>query len=79
MVISREQCRAGRALLSWTQDELAQAARVAKKTLADFEVGKRVPYERTLIDIERALEAAGIEFIAENGAGAGVRFRERRG
>lgn len=35
-------------------------------------------YDRTLADIERALEAAGLQFIPENGGGAGVRFRERK-
>lgn len=33
----------------------------------------------TLVAIRAALEAAGVEFIAENGGGAGVRLRERRG
>jgi DNA-binding XRE family transcriptional regulator len=78
MAITRDQCRAARALLNWTQDRLAQTASVSKKTLADFEAGNRDPYERTLTDIQKALEAAGIEFIAENGGGSGLRFRERK-
>lgn len=78
MAMTRDQCRAGRALLEWTQDQLSKAAAVSKKTLADFEAGKRTPYDRTLADIERALEAAGLEFIPENGGGAGIRFRERK-
>lgn len=52
-----------------------KASNVATKTIADFEVGKRVPYARTLNDIRAALESAGVEFIAENGGGAGVRLR----
>jgi hypothetical protein len=47
------------------------------KTIADFERGARKPYLRTLEDVRRALEKAGIEFIAENGGGAGVRLRRR--
>lgn len=78
MVILREQCRAARALLEWTQDRLAEASSVSKKTLVDFEAGKRTPYDRTIADITRAFELAGIEFIPENGGGAGVRFRHRR-
>ncbi|KAB1077589.1 helix-turn-helix transcriptional regulator [Methylobacterium soli] len=78
MAITRDQCRAARALLEWTQDRLAEVSSVSKKTLVDFEVGKRTPYDRTIADITRALEAAGIEFIPENGGGAGVRFRDRR-
>jgi hypothetical protein len=32
----------------------------------------------TLQKLQRALEAAGVEFIAENGGGAGVRLKNRR-
>ncbi|MCJ2131269.1 helix-turn-helix transcriptional regulator [Methylobacterium sp. E-045] len=76
--MTRDQCRAARALLDWTQDQLAEASSVSKKTLADFESGKRTPYDRTLSDVQRAFETAGIEFIPENGGGAGIRFRERK-
>lgn len=78
MAISKEQCRAARALLEWTQDRLAVTSSVSKKTIADFETGKRMPYDRTISDLTRALEAAGIQFIYENGGGVGVRFRQRR-
>ena len=45
-------------------------------TLADFEAGKRTPYNRTLADIRRALEGGGIEFIPENGGGPGAKLRK---
>jgi transcriptional regulator with XRE-family HTH domain len=77
--LSPPQCRAARALLGWSQDDLEDASEVAKKTIADFERGARSPYTRTLADLRRALEAAGIEFIAENGGGAGVRLRKGDG
>jgi hypothetical protein len=32
--------------------------------------------ESTLADIQHALEAAGVEFIPENGGGPGVRLRK---
>jgi transcriptional regulator with XRE-family HTH domain len=70
------QCRAGRALLNWSQDQLEAAAQVARKTIADFEREVRTPYARTLAAIRAALEAAGVEFIAKNGGGAGVRLRK---
>lgn len=73
-----DQCRAARALLGWSRDELAKQCKVSNATLADFEAGKRTPYDRTLADIRKAFEAAGIQFIPENGGGAGLRFRERR-
>ena len=64
-------------MLGWSRQDLAAVARVGERTIVDFERGARAPYERTLIDIKRALEAAGIEFIDENGGGVGVRFRDR--
>lgn len=76
MAITPSQCRAARGLVNWSQVKLADAARVARATLAEFESGKRTPYDRTLDDIRGALEAAGVEFIAENGGGAGVRLRK---
>jgi len=44
----------------------------------DFERGARQPYNRTLVDIRRALEDAGVIFIdAEEGIGGpGVRLKE---
>lgn len=73
--ISPAQCRAARSLLSWRQDELEASSGVTKKTIADFERGARTPREATLTAIRLALEAAGIEFIDENGGGPGVRMR----
>jgi transcriptional regulator with XRE-family HTH domain len=68
------QCRAARALLAMHQADLAEKAKVARKTLADFEGGKSTPQPRTLDAIQRALEEAGVEFIPENGSGPGVRL-----
>ena len=79
MSISGSQCRAARALLAWTQDELSSRSAVAKKTIADFETGKRKPYDRTLVDIRAALEAGGVAFVDPNGMGPGVRLRDRAG
>jgi transcriptional regulator with XRE-family HTH domain len=56
---------------------LAKKSKVSNATLADFEAGKRTPYGRTLADVRKAFEAAGIQFIAENGGGVGLRFRNR--
>jgi transcriptional regulator with XRE-family HTH domain len=75
--ITPDQSRGARAMLGWTRDDLAERSRVSAATLADFEAGKRVPYNRTLADIRRALEEGGIEFIAENGGGPGARLRKR--
>lgn len=76
MEITPPQCRAARALLNWSQTQLEASSRVAKKTIADFEREARSPYPRTIEAIRTALETAGVEFIAENGEGAGVRLRK---
>ncbi|GLR55458.1 hypothetical protein GCM10007919_01800 [Rhizobium indigoferae] len=63
--------------MAWSQDDLSSASKVAKATIANFEAGKRSPYERTLQDMKHALEAGGVMFIPENGGGAGVRLAKR--
>jgi len=78
MPMSPAQCRAARALIGWSQDQLSSASKVAKATIANFEAAKRSPYDRTLADLQAALEAAGVIFVAENGEGPGVRLRKRR-
>lgn len=76
MHISAAQCRAARALLDWSQDELATNAQVARATVADFERNIRLPMRQNLVALAATLEAAGVEFIPENGGGAGVRLRK---
>ena len=78
MSISPAQCRGARGLLGWSQSELSEASKTATKTVADFERGAREPYQRTLEDVRGALERAGVEFIAENGGGPGVRLRKAK-
>lgn len=75
MIITREQCRAARALLGLTQLEVAESAHVATTTIADFEQGARVPTYNNLQAIRAALEAAGVVFIDANGGGPGVQLR----
>ncbi len=76
MSISAAQCRAARALLDWSQDQLAKNAHVSRATVADFERNNRMPMRNNLISITAALEAAGVAFIPDNDEGAGVRFRK---
>ena len=70
------QCRAARGLLRWNQDDLASSAKVSIVTVRNFELEKSTPQRASLDVIRRALEAAGVIFIAENGEGAGVRLRK---
>jgi predicted transcriptional regulator len=74
-VVNREQLRASRAWLSISQAELARRAKVAKRTLADFERGATVPYDRTLRDIQATLEELGIELLFDGSRGVGIRIR----
>lgn len=75
MSLKPSQCRAARALLGWSQDDLETKSGVSKKSIADFEREAQIPYDRTLRDLQSALEAGGVQIIAENGGGAGVRLR----
>ena len=70
MNISAAQCRAARALLSWSQEELSRNAQVSRAAIADFELNKRTLMRQNLISVRCALEAGGITFISENGEGA---------
>jgi transcriptional regulator with XRE-family HTH domain len=70
------QCRMARAALGWSAQELATKAGVGLNTVNRFESGACQPRSVTLEALRGALEAAGVEFIAENGGGAGVRLRK---
>ena len=76
-MITPEQCRAARGLLDWSQAKLAVEAGVGIVTVRQFEAGAHDPRRATLEVIARAFKAAGVEFIDENGAGRGVRLRQR--
>ena len=74
-MIEPAQVRAARALIGWSQAELADAAGVSVSLVNRFETGvpDSVPSE-TVAKIRAALESAGVAFIAKNGGGAGVRL-----
>lgn len=71
--LTKEQSRAARALIDWSQIQLASAANLGESTVRDFEKGRRVPSVNNLAAIRAALEAAGVIFI--NGAEPGVRLK----
>lgn len=81
MSISVRQVKAARALLAWSQSDLAMAAGVSDPTVARLESVDGVLGGRsgTVDAIRRALEAAGVIFVDENGAGPGVRLRKGAG
>lgn len=78
ITITPVQSRMARVALSWGVRDLAAAAKVSPNTIARLERGETL-YPRTLGAIQAALEAAGVEFIPENGGGVGVRLKARQG
>jgi transcriptional regulator with XRE-family HTH domain len=55
--------KAARALLAWSQQDLAKEANVATSTVADFERGQRTPVANNAQAIRGALEKADIHFL----------------
>jgi len=76
--LTAAQCRAGRALIEWSQAQLSQSASIDVQTIADFEKRVRAPDETTRRRLRATLEAAGVVFVAENGGGAGARLKFSR-
>lgn len=77
--ITGAQLRAARALLRWSAEELAERAKIGVATVrraegADGPVVMTAANEDALV---RVIEAAGVEFIPENGGGPGARLRNR--
>lgn len=71
------QCKMARAALGLGVRDVAKLAAVSPDTIARLERGEELR-PRTVEAIRSALESAGIEFIAENGGGAGVRLTKRQ-
>jgi predicted transcriptional regulator len=76
--ISIRQVKAARALLEWSQEDLARESTVSVPTVRRLEAAGGMLGGRSSsgAKIQGSLEAAGVEFIAENGGGAGVRLRK---
>lgn len=77
-MITPEQCRAARALLRISQDELAAKMRISPVTVRKFENQTGKLREAMVNLIRLTLEAEGVLFIDENGGGPGVRLRGRK-
>ena len=77
-MVTAAQCRAARGLLDWSQQELADRAGLGIVTIRQIEADITDPRRATLAVLKQAFERAGVEFIDENGGGAGVRIRKRK-
>jgi DNA-binding XRE family transcriptional regulator len=71
------QLRMARAAVGWGVRELAEKAGVTANTVTRIENGADAK-QSTMDRLQGALEAAGVEFIEENGGGPGVRLRKRQ-
>lgn len=78
-MVTTKQVKAGRALLGWSQGELARRSGVSEPTIARLEAidGPLGGRGETTEKIRLAMEGAGLVFIDENGGGLGVRLRKR--
>lgn len=77
-MISGAQCRAARALVEWTREQLANSSGVASLTIEEFERKIDLPPNDICDALQIALQSAGAVFIAENGGGVGVRLKLNR-
>ena len=82
--ITPEQLREARAALGWSSDRLAARSGTTAYGIMKYEKLGQVASKRgqprnfdALASIRSALEAAGIEFIHENGGGVGVRMKAK--
>lgn len=76
-MIESGQIRAARALLGWSQSELVERSGLSLTTIKRMEndaIGPGKSSAENLAAVERALMAAGVQFIPRNGGGAGVRM-----
>jgi len=76
-MITGIQIRAARFALRLSAQELAERAGVSLPTIQRFEQVDGVPPSRssTLLDVQKALETAGVEFIGTPEDGPGIRLR----
>lgn len=65
--ITAPQIKAARALLDWSQDQLAESCGLSIATIRKIECGHISPRNSTMGGIQHALESAGLEFIEPNG------------
>jgi hypothetical protein len=76
-LITGNQIRSARAALRWTSEDLARSSGLAIRTVKNIESHDGVPACRatTLLSLQNAFEAAGIEFIGTPDDGPGIRLR----
>ncbi|HEV7254077.1 MAG TPA: transcriptional regulator [Mesorhizobium sp.] len=82
MMVTAEQIRAARALLGWSQGDLVERSGLSLTTVRRMEdegIGPGRSSAENVATVQRIIEAAGVQFIPENGGGAGVRLARPKG
>ena len=77
-MITRAQIRAARALIDWTQTDLAQASGVSQVAIKNLERGATNPRVSTISNIQAAFDQAGVIFLDAGDiriGGVGVRIK----
>jgi hypothetical protein len=78
IAIMKEQCIAARGLIGWSRQRLSDESGVSMRTLSRFEEGESIIGIDLMFSVWKTLTGAGVEFIPENGGGAGVRLARRK-
>lgn len=74
-MITARQIRAARALLGWSQQDLADKAIVSLNAITRLERGEVDPRMSTVTAVQKAIAKAGVELItADDRKGEGVRM-----
>jgi len=76
MPVTNAQVRMARAALNWTVRDLAEATGLHRNTINNIEVGRYAGDPNSIAVIQAVMQKAGVQFIAENGGGPGVRLRK---
>jgi transcriptional regulator with XRE-family HTH domain len=75
-LVNISQIRAARAWIGLSQEELADEAGVARRTVIRLENSDEPRSERIMEKLRSALEKHGIEFLFEGRQGVGLRYRD---
>ena len=67
-MMTAAQCKAARALLGWSQEDLSNRSLMGVAALRNFERGKTIPMRNNLLALKTALEEGGIEFLMRTAA-----------
>jgi len=76
MTITPIQCRAAREMLKWRREHLQEITKLGRETIGNFEREISSPTVRTLADLKKAFENAGIEFVNDE-KGEGVKLLKK--